>query len=301
VHNLLGAVLLCAVFLVVWLIMPTGRQAPTTVLAASAPGAPSVATAGSATALASLPTLTRGRVMLLGGAGAFAWASARLGGFQPLPPVGPPGAAVNTNIEYLRLPPGWRSEAQGELPVQNLFGPHSKTYWLNLRHDDGSRILAQLITTPDRNKLRQYGIEACRIFHGGDVVGTRAVALGGGATATLIDTIDRRDRELHERLSVLYWEAPFSLRGRSGEMHARVALFIEQSDERLLSTVAEAGVAPGGAAFDKAATALLQLGRSITQGISQPGTPGFTVPRLVPPARPSKLPNAAASNDGRYS
>ncbi|HEU5318956.1 MAG TPA: exosortase/archaeosortase family protein [Chloroflexota bacterium] len=247
-HPVLGAALLGLVFFALWVFMPGGKLPP----APDLPRRP-------------LSITARTLAVVLGLTALFALSGARLSAFAPLPPIGAPGGTLQSNLDYFKVPTGWRISARQTMPVQNLFGPRSESYALTLRSADGARIYGQLITTPDKRALRAYGLEACRVYHGGSVVGTRMISLDGGAVATLINTMEPRSRVERERLSVLYWEAPFTLAGRSEQMHARVALFVEQSDEDLLPAAATPGIAPGGAAYDRAATLLAQLASDMTR------------------------------------
>jgi len=170
---------------------------------------------------------------------------------------------VDDPLEYLRLPPGWKIESQGEQNFQNLFGAASRSSWMILRSSDGAAVMAQLITTPDRRRLQAYGPEACRVYHGGNVVGQRIVPLDAGGVARLIDTQDRpaQARAQRTRLSVLYWEAPFLLGDR--QLHARVSLITYQADEERFPSVTRPGIAPGGQAFDRADSVLVELAEAI--------------------------------------
>jgi hypothetical protein len=132
---------------------------------------------------------------------------------------------------------------------------------MSFRSSDGAQVKAQFIATPDQGRLRAYSLEACRVYHGDDVVGERRIDLGSGGVGSLIDTWDRGPFESAGRMSVLYWEAPFLLEGRT--MHARVALFVVEWDEGLLPAQSEPGIAPGGQEFDRADTLLVQLARGM--------------------------------------
>jgi exosortase/archaeosortase family protein len=259
VHPALGAVLLTGVFLLMWL------RAPVAVTAVTAWSGRQVRRVGGAVAAVSPGALAAIAVLAV----LFGRESVRLEAFAPLPPVGPPGGTVATPLDYVRLPAGWNVEAQGEQAYQNLFGRESDSRWLLLRSTEGAAVMAQLITTPDRGRLRAYDPEACRLFHGGDVVGRRTIALDGGGVATLIDTSDRRrgveGASRRPRQSLIYWEAPFSLQGR--EMHARVTLIAQEADEETLPPPASYGLAPGGVLFDRADSTLVALARGITREV----------------------------------
>jgi exosortase/archaeosortase family protein len=253
VHPVLGALLLTAVFGVLWvcaLVLAVPRRGGAT------PG-------GGAGRGAIAPASLRTICLVAAATAAFATASARLGAFEPLPALGPPGGAVDDPLQYLRLPPNWRIESQGEQHFQNLFGADSRSSWMVLRSSDGAAVMAQVITTPDRSRLQAYGPEACRIYHGGTVVGQRTVPLDAGGVARLIDTQDRsaRARDEGPRLSVLYWEAPFLLRER--QVHARVSLIGYEADEDRFPSVSRPGIAPGGPAFDRAGSILVDLAGAI--------------------------------------
>ena len=81
-------------------------------------------------------------------------------------------------------------------------------------------------------------------------------------------------------MSVLYWEAPFSVQGRL--MHARMALFVVESDEALLPpNQITRGIAPGGASFDKADTVLVDLARGMaSELVGAPSSPAAGVALL---------------------
>ena len=262
VHPLLGAALLTLVFAALWWSASVARGGAGGAPLGTGPGSVQGSVQGSAHAPAA-PVSTRLGIVIVGVAALFAVASGRLAVFEPLPPVGPPGGDVSAPIDALHLPPGWRLQSYGELAVQNLFGTESHSYWLELLGPDGQRVPGQLITTPDRSRLRTYGVEECRIFHGADVVGTRSVALRAGGSATLIDTWENRgDPSLEQRLSLVYWEAPFLLNGR--ETHARTVLYLPQREQGTLPPAPVNGLAPGGAIFDAADGKLLELANGIT-------------------------------------
>lgn len=246
VHPVAGAIVLAIVFFILWIVMPGGRAAPA--------------------AVRKVVTITpRLAILLVALVGCFSVASFRLGAFQELPAVGPPGGAVSKPVDYFRLPAGWTVEEYGELAVQNLFGRGSEAYWINLRASDGTKVLGQLVTTPHRSRLQAYSLEACRVYHGGDVVGRHTVSLGAGGLATVIDTWAQRGQPNNSRMSLLYWEAPFTSQGK--EMHARVALFLPERYESTIAIPTVPGTAPGGAEFDKSDTALLELARAMSREI----------------------------------
>lgn len=261
VHPALGTVLMVAVFGLLWFLAPAAPTRP------AAAGVVAVGRGGR-----SLPSLRTACFAAVATA-AFATASARLGTFEPLPVLGPPGGPVSDQLDYLRVPPGWEIESQGEQSFQNLFGPASRSSWMILRSSDGAAVMAQLITTPERRRLQAYGPEACRVFHGGTVVGQRTVSLEAGGVARLIDTQDRggRARGQGPRLSVLYWEAPFLLGER--QVHARVSLISYEADEELLPSVSRPGIAPGGSAFDRADSALVDLAGAIMRATVATASP----------------------------
>jgi exosortase/archaeosortase family protein len=259
VHPVLGAVLLAGVFGVLWWLAPVPAEP-------AAPAAP----AGSHTPVAaggSRPVSWR----LVGGAAvaaaAFAVGSGRLAVFEPLPPIGPPGGSVNEPLDYLRLPLEWTIEDQGVLTWQHLFGRDSHSYAVNLRSTAGALVKAQVVVTADRSRLQAFGLQACRDYHGDDVVGQRTVELGAGGVASLVDTWDRGRPESTGRLSVIHWHAPFLLEGRP--MHVRVALFAGQEEASGYALPSQTGLAPGGIAFDRADSTLVDLARAITREVLQ--------------------------------
>jgi hypothetical protein len=127
-------------------------------------------------------------------------------------------------------------------------------------------VKAQVVTTPDQARLDTYGLEACRVYHGEDVVGRRSVDLGIGGVASLIDTRDTSPIDPAGQVSVLYWEAPFLLQGRLE--HARVALFVVEADSGALPTAAaQPGLSPGGTSFDVADGVLVSLAGQVAQAI----------------------------------
>jgi len=198
--------------------------------------------------------------------GVFAVTSMRIGSFASLPPIGPPGGSVSEPLDYLRLPADWTIVGQDALGWQNLFGPDSHAYALTLQSPEGALVKAQVVTTPDQGRLDTYGLEACRVYHGEDVVGRRSIDLGAGGVAYLIDTLDSSPVDPAGRISVLYWEAPFLLDGRVE--HARVALFVVEGDAGSLPrAAAQPGLAPGGSSFDVADGVLVSLAGDVTQAI----------------------------------
>jgi exosortase/archaeosortase family protein len=249
VHPIAGMIVLAVVFFVLWLAMPQGTTA-----AQNAVTHPAFAAVS-------------GRLVISGllVAAAFAVMSTRLGAFEELPTVGPPGGAMSQPLDYFKLPAGWQVVDQGELATQHLFGPGSNAYWINVRAADGTFVLGQLVTTPNRSRLQAYSLERCRVYHGSDVVGKKTFSLGAGGLATIVDTWAQRGRPDSARMSVLYWEAPFVADGK--EMHARVALFLPQRYEQRITTPGTPGIAAGGAEFDKANTALLDLARGMSREI----------------------------------
>ena len=260
VHPVVGAIVLAVVFTLLWLFAPTcGAAIRSTQRAVSAEwslpveGNPASPNGIRFVALAALVAV-------------FALASIRMGSFASLPPIGPPGGSVSEPIDYLRLPAGWTIVGQDALGWQNLFGPESHSYALTLHSLEGAVVKAQVVTTPDQGRLDTYGLEACRVYHGEDVVGRRSVDLGAGGVGYLIDTRDTSPIDPAGRVSVLYWEAPFVLDGRLE--HARVALFVVEADAGSLPEVAaQPGLAAGGSSFDVADGVLVSLAGDITQAI----------------------------------
>jgi hypothetical protein len=249
VHPVLGALLLMIVLAWMW------------------SAAPRPARAAGATSSSSGPRLRlldcAPGVLLTAGllAGSFAVGSARLGVFEPLAPIGPPGDVLSDPLDYVQLPVGWDLEGRTSMAWQELFGPESQAYAMSFRSADGALVKAQFVATPDQGRLNTYSLEACRVYHGDDVVGVRTIDLGDGGVASLIDTWDRAPIDPSGRMSVLYWEAPFSLEGRV--MHARMALFVVESDAGTLPSEATSGLAPGGQDFDRADTLLVSLARGM--------------------------------------
>jgi exosortase/archaeosortase family protein len=252
VHPVAGMVVLAVVFFLLWLFTP---HAP----AEAAAAVPAVVRP----VFATVPV--RSALIAVALAALFAAASTRLGAFEELPAVGPPGGAVAQPFDYFKLPPGWEIVESGELATQHLFGPGSSAYWINVRSADGTYILGQLVTTPNRSRLQAYSLERCRVYHGSDVVAKKTFSLGAGGLATIVDTWAQRGKANSARMSVLYWEAPFVSAGK--EMHARVALFLPERHEQRVATSAVAGIAAGGAEFDKANTVLLDLARGMSKEI----------------------------------
>jgi exosortase/archaeosortase family protein len=244
VHPVLGALLLMAVLAWMWSTAPRSTSSGTRV------------TRG---------PLVMPRPAMLAAvgvlAGVFAFGSARLGVFEPLAPIGPPGDVLTDPLDYVQLPAGWDLEGRTEMPWQDLFGPDSTSYAMSFRSADGALVKAQFVATPDQGRLNAYSLEACRVYHGDDVVGVRTIDLGEGGVASLIDTSDQAIVDPSGRMSVLYWEAPFSLEGRL--MHARMALFVVESDAGTLPADVLNGVAPGGRVFDRADTLLVGLARGM--------------------------------------
>jgi exosortase/archaeosortase family protein len=289
VHPVLGAILLAVVFAVLWLLAPAKRVAvPSANRAAAADR--TLAAERSVSAQRSLPAqrdpatpkgesafpkLTRppfgkGSALRLTALAAlvavFAVASMRIGAFATLPPIGPPGGSVSEPIDYLRVPDGWTVVGQDALGWQNLFGPESHSYALTLQSPEGALVKAQVVTTPDQGRLDTYGLEACRVYHGEDVVGRRSLDLGAGGVAYLIDTRDSSPINPAGQISVVYWEAPFLLDGRLE--HARVALFVVEADAGILpETAAQPGFAPGGSSFDIADGVLVSFAADSTRAI----------------------------------
>ena len=250
VHPVAGAVLLVALLLWLWWTAP--RAYPRTRVGAS------VRAVG--VAAVHLPRWTLMAVCAL--VLAFAAGSTRLSAFEPLAPIGPPGAVLSDVLDYVQLPEGWQVEGRSVMAWQQYFGPDSSSYAMSFRSVDGALIKGQLVATPDQGRLSAYSLEACRVYHGDAVVGERRIDLGSGGVGALIDTWDRGPFDAAGRMSLLYWEAPFSLEGRT--MHARLALFVVEADEELLPSRADAGIAPGGHIFDRADTALAALARGMT-------------------------------------
>ena len=249
-HPVLGVVLLSIVFAIQW---------------AYAPATEPVSRPSPFRALQVVPWPSfRTAVVLLSICGIFFIASSRVEAFEPLPPIGPPGAGVTEALEYVRLPEGWRRRGVTELAWQNLFGPSSRSYAMSFASSEGAIVKGQLVVTHDRGKLTAFSLEACRVYHGNNVVGRRTVDLGAGGVAYLIDTWDRSFSG-GGRLSVLYWETPLTVNGR--EANARFAIFVTENDEGILPPPREKGLAPGGEAFDAAANVLIQLARDITNEI----------------------------------
>ena len=249
VHPVAGMAVLAVVVLVLWTVAPLGSPASARAIAlpALAPVAPrAVVAALTLTAL-------------------FAAVSTRLGAFEELPPVGPPGGSMSQPLDYFKLPAGWEIVDQGELATQHLFGPGSNAHWINVRAADGTYVLGQLVTTPNRSRLQAYSLERCRVYHGADVVGKQTFSLGAGGLATIVDTWMQRGQPNSSRMSILYWEAPFVSGGK--EMHARVALFLPERFENRIASPGTAGIAAGGKEFDKANTALLDLARGMSKEI----------------------------------
>jgi exosortase/archaeosortase family protein len=253
VHPVLGAILLAIVFAALWLVAP-GPVAKRR-LSSSERIIPPLGK-GSALRLAAIAALVA----------AFALASIRIGSFAILPPIGPPGGSVSEPMDYLRLPAGWTIVGQDALGWQNLFGPDSHSYALTLQSPEGALVKAQVVTTPDQGRLDTYSLEACRVYHGEDVVGRRSIDLGAGGVAYLIDTRDSSPIDPAGRVSVLYWEAPFLLDGRLE--HARVALFVVEADAGNLPEAAtQPGLAPGGSSFDIADGVLVSFASDVTRAI----------------------------------
>jgi hypothetical protein len=127
-------------------------------------------------------------------------------------------------------------------------------------------VKAQLVTTPDQGRLDTYGLEACRVYQGEDVVARRSVDLGAGGVAYLIDTRDTSPIDPAGQVSVLYWEAPFLLDGHLEQ--ARVALFVVQADSGTLpQAAAQPALAPGAPSFDVADGVLVSLAGQVSQAI----------------------------------
>jgi hypothetical protein len=267
VHPILGALLLSLVFLVLWTFAPSERAAQTT------PRRRSLFSVRAT--LTPLSWRYAGMLVLL--TAVFAAASVRLGAFEPLPPLGPPGGTVAAPLDYVRLPEGWTIVGKGDYGLQNLFGRDSHSYYLYLQSAEGARVTAQLITTPSRARLTAYGPEACRVYHGSDVVGQRTVELGAGGVATMIDAKAGRQEGVRGRMSVIYWEAPFSLQGR--EEHARVVLFAYERDEGSFPQSVTPGIAPGGGAYDRAGSTLVDLARGIAREVVAAAGPNTQVAR----------------------
>jgi exosortase/archaeosortase family protein len=258
VHPVLGAILLAVVFAVLWLLAPAKRVAVPSANRAAAADRTLAAELGKGSAL----RLTALAALVA----VFAVASMRIGAFATLPPIGPPGGSVSEPIDYLRVPDGWTVVGQDALGWQNLFGPESHSYALTLQSPEGALVKAQVVTTPDQGRLDTYGLEACRVYHGEDVVGRRSVDLGAGGVAYLIDTRDSSPINPAGQISVLYWEAPFLLDGRLE--HARAALFVVEADAGTLpETAAQPGFAPGGSSFDIADGVLVSFAGDSTRAI----------------------------------
>ena len=257
VHPVLGAILLAVVFALLWLFAPTSGAAIRSRHRrhSAEPSVPAERNL-SALRLAALAALLA----------VFGVASIRIGTFATLPPIGPPGGSVSEPIDYLRLPADWTILGEDALGWQNLFGADSHSYALTLQSAEGAVVKAQVVTTPDQGRFDTYGLEACRVYHGEDVVGRRSVDLGAGGVAYLIDTRDNSPIDPAGRVSVLYWEAPFLLDGRLE--HARVALFAVEADAGSLpQAAAQPGLAPGGSTFDVADGVLVSLASDVTRAI----------------------------------
>jgi exosortase/archaeosortase family protein len=251
IHPVLGAILLLLVLALLWWWAPRPRREVAT-RTASAGVEPRQSALRSYRLLAPLV----GALVAV-----FAMGSARLSIFEPLAPIGPPGSVLSDPLEYVRLPAGWQVAGRSAMAWHDLFGRDSSAYAMSFRSADGALVKAQFVATPEHDRLRAYSLEACRVYHGDDVVGERTVDLGAGGIASLIDTWDRRPFDPAGRMSVLYWEAPFSLEGRT--MHARMALFVVELDAGVLPATGESGIAPGGQAFDRADTLLVSLARGM--------------------------------------
>jgi exosortase/archaeosortase family protein len=250
IHPVLGAILMTLVFGVLWYFAPTQPRGVSA--ATHYTPAPFKAKLADRSLLASLALMA-----------VFAVASTRLSAFETLPPLGPPGRPVSEPLEYLQLPSNWTLRGLSEIGWQNLFGADSRSYALSAVSDQGTVVKAQFITTPDRGRLRAFDLEDCRIFHGDDVVGRKRLDLNGGGTAYLVDT---RGTGANGRLSVIYWEAPFSVSGR--EIYARMALFMVEVDEGSVPQEGiQAGIAPGGPDFDASDTILVRLADEMTRGV----------------------------------
>ena len=122
----------------------------------------------------------------------------------------------------------------------------------------------QLVTTPDQGRLLAYTPEQCGVYHGSDVAGQRAVALGLGQVGYLIDsaqdlapTRTRAARRL--RFDVLYWYVPFRVSGR--DWTARFTLI--QDADAAADLPAGESVAPGGGSWDRVDTSLVKLAKEM--------------------------------------
>jgi len=269
VHPVLGAILLVVVLgCWWWLALRWGPRF-------AAPSLPIPASTGH-WLRSSAPALVAAVALSL----VFAVGSAGLGTFEPLAPIGPPGQVLSDPLDYVQLPAGWEVRGRSAMAWKDLFGLQSTSYAMSFKSADGAIVKAQYVATPDQARLQAYSLEACRVYHGDDVVAQRTVDLGSGGVASLIDTIDQSPFSAGGRMSVLYWEAPFLLEGRT--MHARLALFVVESDAGVLPDVAQAGVAPGGPAFDAADTVLVTLARGMAGELL--GIASASIPTTEAPA-----------------
>jgi hypothetical protein len=197
-------------------------------------------------------------------------ASYRITAFEPLPPIGPPSAPLDQPMSYVQLPPGWDFRGFSELAWQNLFGPESNSYAMSFQSPSGAVVKAQLVATPDRDRLRAFTLENCRIYHGNDVVGTKTVDLGAGGKAFLLNVWDR-SLQGPGRFSVLYWESPARVADR--DFHVRFALFAMEADQETFPPAANPGSAPGGPEFDAGDSLLVGLARDITDRLLRGARP----------------------------
>lgn len=207
-----------------------------------------------------------GGMALIGAVGQF-----RLLPYRALPIGGPPGPHVSEPLAVLPQLPGVHIAVQHEITWQNLFGAASRSYLVHYQEPSGVNLVTQLVTTPDTGKLLTYTPDRCDLYHGENVRGQKSVDLGLGQVGFLVDSRSEvpndpansaaGNREL--RSDLLYWYVPFTLNNQT--WNARFVLILDSDDaERLPSlTVGEAGVAPGGANFDRVDAHLLTVGRQM--------------------------------------
>lgn len=92
-------------------------------------------------------------------------------------------------------------------------------------------VMVDVISTPSRQSLVDYGLEACYRFHGYKLRQTSRVDVGGGVVGTLISFYNQKD---DRDWSTLHWEAPVRT-GGGGVRYERVVFMMIDARNRPLA------------------------------------------------------------------
>ena len=131
-----------------------------------------------------------------------------------------PAIEIASPEAFLPTVEGWTLEHDRRLLWGAYFGPGSRSDAYTYHSEAIPDLVAQTVIARTLGQLNAHLPEACDLFHGHEILGSRQVPLGRGVTGTIVHTFYQDGP-----LVTLHWTMPVVLEGELS--YARIALFLD--------------------------------------------------------------------------